>query len=347
MNLKKDINNIHDKSYKDLFSNKELFLNLIQNFVKSSWGKELNKENIILVDKSYVLSDYEELESDIVYKATIGNAEVIFYILLEFQSSVDYSMPIRLFLYMSEIWREVLKNTSKNDIKRKDFKLPAIIPLVLYNGEYKWNVEKSFKNVISKSELFGNNIVDFEYILIDINKYEKEELIKLGNITSAVFFLDQKVDVEEFVSRLKDIAFYFNDLKEEEKMTLRRWLRNTLSEEVKNELGEKVEDILIAKKEEVEVMTANISKTIKETFEKVREEGREEGIEKERKERIEKEIEKSLYRLIKLLTKRFGILSNDIKNEIDKLSLESVDLIINMLDDEIEFDSIEDIKKYF
>ena len=165
MNIKKDINNIHDKSYKDLFSNKELFISLIQNFVKSSWGKELSKENITLVNKSYVLSDYEELESDIVYKATIGNSEVIFYILLEFQSSVDYSMPIRLFLYMSEIWREVLKNTGKNDVKRKDFRLPAIIPLVLYNGEYKWSVEKSFKNIISKSKLFGKNIVDFDLII--------------------------------------------------------------------------------------------------------------------------------------------------------------------------------------
>ena len=41
-------------------------------------------------------------ESDIVYKATIENKEVIFYILLEFQLYVDYSMPIRLFLYISE-----------------------------------------------------------------------------------------------------------------------------------------------------------------------------------------------------------------------------------------------------
>ena len=46
MNIKKDLNNIHDKSYKDLFSNKELFVNLIQNFTQNSWGKELSKENI-------------------------------------------------------------------------------------------------------------------------------------------------------------------------------------------------------------------------------------------------------------------------------------------------------------
>lgn len=173
MKIKKEMHHIHDKSYKDLFSNKELLVKMIQNFIDSPWGKEITEENMELVNKSYILSDYEELESDIVYKATIQDKEVIFYILLEFQSYVDYSMPIRLFLYISEIWREVLKNTKKIEAKSKDFKLPAIVPIVLYNGEYKWTVEKNFKNVINQSELFGNSIIDFEYILIDINKYEK------------------------------------------------------------------------------------------------------------------------------------------------------------------------------
>ena len=74
---------------------------MIQSFIKSSWGKEITEDNISLVNKSYILSDYEELESDIVYKAEIENQEVIFYILLEFQSYVDYSMPIRLFLSLN------------------------------------------------------------------------------------------------------------------------------------------------------------------------------------------------------------------------------------------------------
>lgn len=280
MKIKKEIHNIHDKSYKDLFSNKELLVTMIQSFIKGSWGKEITKDNIDLVNKSYVLADYEQLESDIVYKANIEDKEVIFYILLEFQSYVDYSMPIRLFLYMTEIWREVLRNTKQTEVKGKDFKLPAIVPIVLYNGEYKWTVERKFKNVINKSELFGNNIIDFEYILIDINKYDKEELIELNNIASAVFYLDQKVDIEEFISRVKDVALGFNNLNEEQKMLLRHWLRNTLSDEIKEKIGEKIEDILIANKEEVDRMTSNISKTIKETFEKTREDGIEEGIEK-------------------------------------------------------------------
>ncbi|GEA30014.1 Rpn family recombination-promoting nuclease/putative transposase [Clostridium diolis] len=251
---------------------------MIQSFGESPWGKDITEDNMELVNKSYILSDYEELESDIVYKANIEDKEVIFYILLEFQSYVDYSIPIRLFMYMSEIWREVLKNTKKIDVKSKGFKLPAIVPIVSYNGGYKWTVERKFKNVINKNELFGNNIIDFEYILIDINKYEKDELMKLKNIASAVFLLDQKIDVEEFISRIKEIAINFNNLTKEQKMMIRHWLRTTLNDDIKNKLGERIEDILIAKKEEVEIMTSNISRTIKETFEQTREEASRLGI---------------------------------------------------------------------
>jgi hypothetical protein len=34
---------------------------------------------------------------------------------------------------MSEIWREILKNTKQTEVKSKEFKLPAIVPLILYN----------------------------------------------------------------------------------------------------------------------------------------------------------------------------------------------------------------------
>ena len=136
-------NNIHDKTYKDLFSNKETFLNLIQSFVSDTWGKKLTKDNLVLVNKSYILSDYEEQESDIVYKANFNGNDVYFYVLLEFQSSVDFRMPIRLLLYMIEIWREKLKNTKLNEFKRKSFRLPAIVPIVLYNGKNKWTAAKN------------------------------------------------------------------------------------------------------------------------------------------------------------------------------------------------------------
>ncbi len=53
MRIKKEIHHIHDKSYKDLFSNKELLVDMLQNFVKSSWIKEITKDNIELVNIIY------------------------------------------------------------------------------------------------------------------------------------------------------------------------------------------------------------------------------------------------------------------------------------------------------
>lgn len=80
----------------------------------------------------------------------------------------------------------------------------------------------------------------------------------LGNIISAIFMLDQKVDFIEFINRLKDIALTFNELDEKEKMILRHWLRNVMSDYIKSKLKNDIENILIINKQEVETMTSNI-----------------------------------------------------------------------------------------
>ncbi|WP_459478019.1 Rpn family recombination-promoting nuclease/putative transposase [Clostridium saccharoperbutylacetonicum] len=164
MSHKRAVNNIHDRSYKDLYSNKIVFLDLVKEMLKAPWANDLKEDNLILIDKEYILSDYEENESDIVYKANIEGREVIFYILLEFQSTVDYRMPLRLLFYINEIFREHIKNLSVEDRKnKKGFKVPAIVPIVLYNSIRAWNAPKYFKDIVNNSELFGDNIVNFRY----------------------------------------------------------------------------------------------------------------------------------------------------------------------------------------
>ncbi|UZQ49457.1 Rpn family recombination-promoting nuclease/putative transposase [Clostridium kluyveri] len=244
---------------------------------------------------------------------------------------------------MSEIWREFLKNTEKGEVKRKDFKLPAIVPLVLYNGEYKWTVERRFKNVVNKSELFGDSIIDFEYILFDINKYEKEELLKLGDICSAIFLLDQKVDFEEFISRIADIALYFDRLTKEEKMILKHWLRTTLSDDFKNIIGEELGSVLTVNKEEVLKMTSNISKTIKETFERVKEEGIEQGIKRGREEEKEQTRLKDVERVLKLVNKKFNYSDRAFDERVKKASSDELNLIIENI---LDIERMEDLTRY-
>lgn len=326
--MKKDINNIHDKSYKSLYSNKEIFLDLIKEMLDVPWSKNLNPDDLILVNKSYITSDYEEKESDIVYRANVGNAEVIFYVLLEFQSTVDYRMPLRLFFYISEILREYAKNAN-HKANDKNVKVPAVIPIVLYNGNSPWDAAKSFRKIVSNEELFGDSIIDFRYNLFDVNnEFTKEDLLKHRTITSAIFLLDQKIKPIEFLQRIKAIALFFNNLNEKEIQVLKHWIENSVQEE----LAEEAIKILSSSKEEVEKMVSSNAFILTEMEEEAKRKGKEEGL-KEGKVEI----------LMKLLLKKFKKVPQNYLDKIKKLPIETVELItIEILD----MDDIKEIEKY-
>jgi len=341
MSFKKDLNNIHDKSYKDLFSTNDAFLSFVNTFIQGEWVDKLEKDKLILVDKSYILSDYEELESDIVYNATIGEANIIFYVLLELQSSVDHSMPIRLLMYMVELWREILRNSEKKEIKRKSYRLPAIVPIVLYNGTKKWTCARSFKDIINESKLFGDNILDFKYILVDINRYSKEYLYEFKNIASAIFLLDQDINAMEFLERLKNIVINFNNLTSEEKLLLKGWIKNTTKSDEIYDMNKLVEDIFNEnKKEEVEIMVSNASNI----FGKLKSDGIKEGLKEGKKEGMkEGKKEGKAELLITQLKKRFNGLSDYYANNIRSLPEGVIDQIAT---DIFDLEKIEDLKKY-
>jgi len=213
------------------------------------------------------------------YKAKIKETEVIFYILLEFQSTIDYRMPLRLLFYMCEILRDHAKN--KNHKKYdKNIKIPAVVPIVLYNGEKIWDVPNEFRKIIYNENLFGNGLLNFKYDVLDVNNsYSKEELIKSKNVTAAIFLLDQKIDALEFLQRIKAIALFFDSLTDVEVKAIKHWIKNTVEER----LAESAIKILEWKKEDVELMVANNAFILTEMKQKAIqegiEEGREEGIE--------------------------------------------------------------------
>ena len=83
--------------YYSLSGNTKRMAELIADGIKMS-GKDAE-----LVDFESISAEEaanEEKEADIVYKAEAQGKEVVFYILLEFQSSVDYTMPLRLLLFL-------------------------------------------------------------------------------------------------------------------------------------------------------------------------------------------------------------------------------------------------------
>lgn len=152
----------------------------------------------------------------------------MFYLLLEMQSKVDFQMPYRLLLYQVEIWRYMLKDEKKARTRQKSFRLPPIVPIVLYNGKQRWTAERQFRKLLGHEKMFGSELLDFEYLLIDVARYTEEELLSLSNTIGSVFLLDQTEDQGQLLDRLGKLMHTIQQLPDDHLQKFVAWMANIL-----------------------------------------------------------------------------------------------------------------------
>ncbi len=209
--------NPHDKRYKELFSHKKSFISLLKDCVKKQWVNDLDEESLTKTDNSFILQDFSEKEADVVYEAKLNGRTVVFYILLELQSSVDYLMPYRLLLYIVEILRHYYNNADVNKRDNKDFKFPVVFPIVFFSGKETWNVPLNLRDIFTNAEMFGNYALDFEYILVNAKGYDNESLKKFSSkLLGTILRLEKARNDLEFFSGIQDNLEYIGDFDEEE-----------------------------------------------------------------------------------------------------------------------------------
>jgi predicted transposase/invertase (TIGR01784 family) len=269
-------NNKHDKGYKYLLSVKKVFIELLRSFVKQDWVDSIDENNVVKVDKSFILPDFKNKEADLVYWVKMNNKDVIFYVLMEMQSKVDFQMPYRLLLYMVEVWRGILKDSDKGWEKRKDYRLPVVVPIVLYNGKNNWTACRSYKECLSGYELFGDSVLDFKYIIIDVNRYDNETLLEMSNLIATVFLVDKKQDVNTLLENLNMAVSVLKKLSPKEFELFKNWFANIIMRGTEPENRDLMNKI-IEESKEVETMVYNLELTLKEERLKNREEGKIEG----------------------------------------------------------------------
>ena len=123
------VKDFYDRSYKKLFSHPGFVKYLLQGFVRMKWVELIDFDKITLQRVSFIDRLFEKKEADLIWKLPLKEgSEIYLYLLLEFQSNVDKNMPLRFASYILNLYASEL-NKSKNK------KLPAVFPLLLYNGK--------------------------------------------------------------------------------------------------------------------------------------------------------------------------------------------------------------------
>lgn len=189
------VNNPHDKIFKLILAEKKQAIELINKVLNLS--PKLTEKEIERYSTEHIDYLLRESASDFIYK--MKQMDIFF--LLEHQSTIDYNMPKRILEYEVEIIKEAVKGKK---LTKNNHKLPTVIPIVIYTGSRKWNVEKYIQEC--QVILQGAERVNLgEYYVIDVNDYSNEELEKDELFLSKVLLLEKLKREEDIIQVLDRI----------------------------------------------------------------------------------------------------------------------------------------------
>lgn len=227
------INMPHDRLFKDILNEKEEFCDFINRFVNKGKKEKLLPQDIEKATTSFITPIFKNRESDILYKKVNEDK----YYLVEHQSTIDDSMSFRMLNYCVNILNNVIE---RNKLRNREYKIPKIIPIVLYTGERKWN---SSRKLTDKQEDLDNEgtLIELEYNLIDINSIEEESLFRANTSLSYGLLIEKNKGKDKLIKVLNKIANNCDSEVKEIKMKriIKYILEPTIGEEETKEMLEK------------------------------------------------------------------------------------------------------------
>ena len=288
----------HDQSYKSFFSNPSMIRDLLTGFIHEDWVTELDLTTLETVKSSFVTDDLRDREDDIIWRVRWSDEWVYIYLLIEFQSSVDKFMAVRIMNYVSLLYQDLIKQKQL----APDQKLPPVFPVVLYNGEARWSAAQDVKELVY--DLRGGlsrYCPSMYYTVLDEGKLiaEQHHPPAFKNLVNALFQMEFSTSPRTLADSLKHATEWL-----EQEPKLKRvfliWLKRVLLpnkfpgveldeindlHEVQSMLAERVKNWTQEWKEQglAEGRQEGREKGLQEGLQEGRQEGRQEGLQEGRK----------------------------------------------------------------
>jgi len=216
----------HDGGYHLLFSHPEMVEDLLKTFVPEVWVKQLDFSTLQRVNAKLHAEGLKRREGDMIYRVNLISGEAIYlYLLLEFQSSPDPWMAVRVLTYVGLLYEHLVRGRQLTSHKL----LPPVFPLVLYNGDKAWSYPTQLADLIdlppdSPLRHWQPNI---QYYLLEENRYKNK---KVQTITGYLFQFENCFDYNAMNGVIRELDQY---LAAPAQASLRRafaiWIRQVLA----------------------------------------------------------------------------------------------------------------------
>lgn len=270
---------MHDPSYKLLFSHPQMVEDLLRGFVREPWVQHLDFSTLENVTATAISDDLRSRHHDLIWRVRYGPRWLYVYLLLEFQSTVDPYMAVRVLTYVGLLYQDLIRRKELN----ADGRLPPVFPLVLYNGESRWRAASELSALIEPLPGLEAYQPQQRYWLLDEGVYRDDELSPLRNVVAALFRLEHSREPAAIVEVLTALIEW---LQAPEQATLRRafteWLRRVL-------LPARLPGVELPQMQELSEVKDMLAERVKQWTEQWKQEGLEQGRREGRQEGLQQE----------------------------------------------------------
>lgn len=193
---------IHDKSYKELFSNPLFARQLFEGFLPKSIRNRLDFSTLKMLPGNYITPAMKNLYQDIVWAVHFQYEDqavpLYLCVLLEFQSTSESMMPLRMLSYVAGFYQELIKRELLDVEKNK---LPPVLPVVLYSGKPPWSAPTSLQALITPvPKTLRSFQPQLSYLLIDEHRLTQEDLEQAPELLVDMLALNHSDNAHDFAA---------------------------------------------------------------------------------------------------------------------------------------------------
>ena len=175
---------LHDEAVKEYFSDIETAKSFFTEYLPADIVNNVDFNTMRICKDSFLNKKLAKYFSDILYQADLNNIDLFIYLLIDHKSREEPFMGFQFLKYMIRIWELYLKQNKKAET------LPVVIPIVIYHGSKKWEVDKRFTSFFKAPGYLQEYIPDFNYRIYDISHISDEEI--RGGVLLRVLFMTLK-----------------------------------------------------------------------------------------------------------------------------------------------------------
>ena len=182
-----------DPIYKRLYA----FARMVEDLLRSLFGADLDADYRTLekLPAEYVGEALQQRRGDTAWRLRArgaGDSWLHVLVMLEFQSTTDAAMALRVMEYTALLYGELLRHG-----RARPGALPPVLPVVLYNGDTPWSPTTEMRDLIARpSPLLAPYQPSQRHFVLDQRRAQAEDF-KLHELTWTVAQLEQSSTADD------------------------------------------------------------------------------------------------------------------------------------------------------